>query len=152
MGAILFGTFMVSLDQTIISVALPRIGTELHGLGRVDLVMTDYLLALGVVQPTTGWLADRFGRKRIFLASLAIFTLGSLLSGLAADLPQLILRGSSRARWRRHLPGWERRRDAAQRQGALDRAQGVRRRSLIGAVLPSPSRDVPAFGQAPGAR
>jgi DHA2 family multidrug resistance protein len=91
MGAILFGTFMVSLDQTIVSVALPRIGSELHGLGRVDLVMTAYLLALGVVQPTTGWLADRFGRKHIFLASLGVFAIGSLLSGLAADLPQLVL-------------------------------------------------------------
>jgi EmrB/QacA subfamily drug resistance transporter len=91
MGAILFGTFMVSLDQTIVTIALPRIGAEVHDLDRVDLVMTAYLLALGVVQPTTGWLADRFGRKHIFLASLAIFTLGSLLSGLAADLPQLVL-------------------------------------------------------------
>lgn len=91
MGAILFGTFMVSLDQTIVTIAMPRIGAELHGLHRIDLVMTAYLLALGVVQPTTGWLADRFGRKHIFLASLAIFTLGSLLSGLATDLPQLVL-------------------------------------------------------------
>jgi EmrB/QacA subfamily drug resistance transporter len=91
MGAILFGTFMVSLDQTIVTVALSRMGTELNGLGRIDLVMSAYLLALGVVQPTTGWLADRFGRKQIFLASLTVFTIGSLLSGLAADLPQLIL-------------------------------------------------------------
>ncbi|MGP1675347.1 MAG: DHA2 family efflux MFS transporter permease subunit, partial [Candidatus Limnocylindrales bacterium] len=57
----------------------------------IDLVMTAYLLALGVVQPTTGWLADRFGRKHVFLTSLGIFTIGSLLSGLAADLPQLVL-------------------------------------------------------------
>ena len=91
MGAILFGTFMVSLDQTIVTVAMPRIGAELNGLARIDLVMTAYLLALGVVQPTTGWLADRFGRKHIFLASLVVFTIGSLLSGLAADLTQLVL-------------------------------------------------------------
>ncbi len=91
MGAVLFGTFMVSLDQTIVTIALPRIGSELRALEGVDLVMTAYLLALGVVQPTTGWLADRFGRKRVFLTSLAIFTVGSLLSGLAADLPQLVL-------------------------------------------------------------
>jgi EmrB/QacA subfamily drug resistance transporter len=91
MAAILFGTFMVSLDQTIVTVAMPRIGHELQSLDRIDLVMTAYLLALGVVQPTTGWLADRFGRKRIFLASLGVFTIGSLLSGVAADLPQLVV-------------------------------------------------------------
>ena len=91
MAAILFGTFMVSLDQTIVTVAMPRIGRELQALDRIDLVMTAYLLALGVVQPTTGWLADRFGRKHIFLASLGVFTVGSLLSGVAADLPQLVV-------------------------------------------------------------
>jgi DHA2 family multidrug resistance protein len=90
MGAVLFGTFMVALDQTIVTIALPRIGEDLGALDGIDLVMTAYLLALGVVQPTMGWLADQFGRKRVFLASLAIFTVGSLLSGLAADLPQLV--------------------------------------------------------------
>lgn len=90
MGAVLFGTFMVALDQTIVTIALPRIGTELGALDGIDLVMTAYLLALGVVQPTMGWLADQFGRKPVFLASLGIFTAGSLLSGVAADLPQLV--------------------------------------------------------------
>jgi EmrB/QacA subfamily drug resistance transporter len=91
MGAVLFGTFMVSLDQTVVTIALPRIGRELGDLDAVDLVMTAYLLALGVVQPTMGWLADQFGRKRVFLASVVVFSAGSLLSGLAADLPQLVL-------------------------------------------------------------
>lgn len=90
LGAVLVGAFMVALDQTIITLALPRIGTELGSVDSVDAVITVYLLALGVVQPTTGWLADRFGGRRIFLASLAVFSLGSLLSGLAADLPQLV--------------------------------------------------------------
>ena len=91
MGAVLFGTFMVSLDQTIVTIALPRIGAELRALDGIDLVMTAYLLALGVVQPATGWLADRFGRKRVFLASLVLFCGGALLAGAAADLPQLVL-------------------------------------------------------------
>jgi EmrB/QacA subfamily drug resistance transporter len=91
MGAVLFGTFVVALDQTMVTIALPRIGTELNALGGIDLVMSAYLLALGVVQPTMGWLADQFGRKRVFLASLGVFTAGSLLSGLAPDLPLLVV-------------------------------------------------------------
>lgn len=90
MGAILLGTFMVSLDQTMVSIALPRIGAELRVTTGVDWVMSAYLLALGVVQPTMGWLADQFGRKRVFLASLALFTGGALLAGFATDLPQLV--------------------------------------------------------------
>ena len=91
MGAVLFGTFMVALDQTIVTIALPRIGAELRAADGVDWVMSAYLLALGVVQPTMGWLADQFGRKRIFLASLALFATGSLLAGFAGDLVGLVL-------------------------------------------------------------
>jgi DHA2 family multidrug resistance protein len=90
MGAVLVGTFMVSLDQTMVTIALARIGLELGSVQGVDWVMSAYLLALGLVQPTTGWLADRFGRKRVFLGSLALFSTGSLLAGLAPDLPQLV--------------------------------------------------------------
>jgi DHA2 family multidrug resistance protein len=90
MAAVLVGTFMVSLDQTMVTIALARIGLELGSVEGVDWVMSAYLLALGVVQPTTGWLADRFGRKRVFLGSLTLFTTGSLLAGLAPDLPSLV--------------------------------------------------------------
>jgi EmrB/QacA subfamily drug resistance transporter len=90
MAAILLGTFMISLDQAMVSIALPRIGAELRVTDRIDWVMSAYLLALGVVQPTMGWLADQFGRKRVFLASLVLFTTGALLAGFAADLPQLV--------------------------------------------------------------
>jgi EmrB/QacA subfamily drug resistance transporter len=91
MGAVLVGTFMVSLDQTIVTIGLPAIGEDLGATSGLDWVVTAYFLALGVVQPATGWLADRFGRRSTFLGSLALFTLGSLLSGLSADLPQLVL-------------------------------------------------------------
>ncbi len=90
MGAVMIGTFMVALDQTIVTIALPQIGSELQALSGVDWVITGYLLALGVVQPVTGWLADRVGRKRVFLASLALFTTGSLLSAVAPSLPALV--------------------------------------------------------------
>ncbi len=91
MAAVLVGTFMVALDQTLVTIALPRIGSDLGSTAGVDLVFSAYLLALGVVQPTMGWLADQFGRKRVFLVSLAVYSAGALLSGLAGDLPQLVL-------------------------------------------------------------
>ena len=89
-GAVVVGAFVVALDQTVVSLALPRIGTEFGAQTGVDWVVTAYLLALGVAQPTTGWLADRFGRKIVFLASLLVFTVGALLGAIAADLTQLI--------------------------------------------------------------
>ncbi len=89
-GAVVVGGFMVALDQTVVSLALPRIGAELGAGAGIDWVISGYLLALGVAQPTTGWLADRFGRKPIFLGSLLVFTIGAVLGAIAADLPQLI--------------------------------------------------------------
>ena len=90
MGAVLLGTIMVALEQATVTIALPRIGSELGALDGVDWVVSAYLLALGVVQPTMGWLADQFGRRRVFLGSLALFGFGALVAGLAQDLPQLI--------------------------------------------------------------
>jgi EmrB/QacA subfamily drug resistance transporter len=91
MAAVLVGAVMVALDQTIVTIALSAIGTDLGAVDGVDWVMTAYLLSLGVVQPTMGWLADQFGRKRVFVASLAVFTAGSLMAGLAGSLPMLVL-------------------------------------------------------------
>ncbi|MGH2512796.1 MAG: DHA2 family efflux MFS transporter permease subunit [Candidatus Limnocylindrales bacterium] len=90
MGAVLIGTFMVALDQTIVTIALPQIGQGLGATQGIDWVVTAYLLALGVVQPTTGWLADRMGRKNVFLTSVGLFTFGSILSGLAPSLTLLV--------------------------------------------------------------
>jgi EmrB/QacA subfamily drug resistance transporter len=90
MGAILLGACVVSLDQTMVTIALPRIANELRATTGIDWVMSAYLLSLGVVQPTMGWLADQFGRKRVFLASMLVFTAGATLAAFAADLPQLV--------------------------------------------------------------
>jgi EmrB/QacA subfamily drug resistance transporter len=91
LGAVLIGTFMVALDQTIVAIALPQIGIELRASGGIEWVITAYLLALGMVQPATGWLADRIGRKGVFLGGLSIFTVGSLLCALAPNLALLVL-------------------------------------------------------------
>lgn len=90
MGVVLIGTFMVILDSTIVNVALPQIGIDLRQSANIEWVVTAYLLAVGVSQPATGWLADRWGRKTIFTASLGSFATGSLLAALAPNLPVLV--------------------------------------------------------------
>ena len=90
MGVVLLGTFMVILDTTIVNVALPQIGIALHRRQGIEWIVTAYLLAVGVAQPPTGWLADRYGRKRLFMWSLTLFTIGSLLSAASPTLELLV--------------------------------------------------------------
>jgi len=90
MGVVVIGTFMSILDSTIINVALPQIGLDLHQPENIEWIVTAYLLALAVAQPATGWLADKFGRKRIFVWSMGLFSLGSLAAALAPNLGFLI--------------------------------------------------------------
>ena len=90
LSVVLVGTVMVSLDTTIVNVALPNIRDNLHAGKGIEWVVTAYLLAVAVSQPATGWAADRFGRKRIFILSLTAITIASLLCALAPNLPALI--------------------------------------------------------------
>src|SRR5579871_1825309 len=78
MAVILAGTLMFGLDTTIVSVALHPISVELHAGSGVEWVVTSYLLALAASQPITGWLADRIGRKAMFIVALALFTGASI--------------------------------------------------------------------------
>ena len=87
---VLVGVFMVILDVTIVNVALSRIGDALGHARRVDWVVTAYLLAVGIVQPATGWLADRLGKRQVFLGSLALFTIGSALCAASPTLWVLV--------------------------------------------------------------
>ncbi|MGE0878535.1 MAG: DHA2 family efflux MFS transporter permease subunit [Acidimicrobiia bacterium] len=88
---VLFGTVMVVLDTTIVNVALPQIRDSLNAGNGIEWVVSAYLLAVASSQPASGWLADRFGRKLIFLSSLAAFTAASLLAALAPNLAVLVL-------------------------------------------------------------
>jgi DHA2 family multidrug resistance protein len=90
MAVVLLGTFMVILDTTIVNVALPQIGIALDRRDGIEWVVTSYLLAVGVAQPPTGWLADRFGRKRVFIGSMTVFVVGSLFAAVAPDLELLV--------------------------------------------------------------
>jgi DHA2 family multidrug resistance protein len=90
MGVVLIGTYMVILDTTIVNVALPQIGIDLHSSADIEWIVTAYLLALAVSQPATGWLADRAGRKSVFTITMGAFALGSLLAALSPNLDVLI--------------------------------------------------------------
>src|SRR6202034_548988 len=90
--AVCTGTFMLLLDVTIVVVAQPAIQVGLHAsFSDVQWTLDAYALTLASLLLTSGALADRFGRKRLFAIGLTIFTLGSLLCGLAANPLMLIL-------------------------------------------------------------
>jgi EmrB/QacA subfamily drug resistance transporter len=83
--------FVNILDTTIVNVALPTIAYQFHVTAAdAGAVVVGYLLSLALVIPASGWLGDRFGTKRVFLISLAVFTLASALCGVAQSLPQLV--------------------------------------------------------------
>jgi DHA2 family multidrug resistance protein len=90
MAVILVGTFMVILDTSIVNVALPQIGADFDSVAAVDWIVTSYLLAVGVSIMATGWLADHFGKKRVFVYSLTAFTAGSALCAVSLGLPMLV--------------------------------------------------------------
>jgi EmrB/QacA subfamily drug resistance transporter len=89
--AVIAGGIAVILDSTIVSVALHELSIDLGaGVGTIQWVSTAYLLALGVVIPTVGWLQGRLGAKRLWTAALLLFLLGSVLCSLAWSAPSLI--------------------------------------------------------------
>jgi EmrB/QacA subfamily drug resistance transporter len=79
------------LDLTIVNVAIPAIGTAFRApVGTIQWVMTGYMLAFATVIPVTGWAAERFGAKRVWLAALLVFLAGSVLAGVAWSAESLI--------------------------------------------------------------
>jgi len=83
--------FMSIMDGTIVNVALPTLSRQFNAPGTsIGAVVVGYLVSLAIIIPTSGWLGDRFGTKRIFLSALVLFTLASALCGLATSLPMLI--------------------------------------------------------------
>src|SRR5581483_6194581 len=89
-AGLMSGMLLAALDQTIVATALPTIVGELGGLSHLSWVVTSYLLASTVSTPLWGKLGDLYGRKLFFQASIVIFLIGSALSGLSQNLPELI--------------------------------------------------------------
>jgi MFS transporter, DHA2 family, multidrug resistance protein len=89
---IMLGTFMAVLDATIVNVGLPKIMASFGvGLDKIEWVITAYMLAMAVMLPTSGWLADRFGYKKMYFFGLLLFTTGSMLCGMSSDENVLIM-------------------------------------------------------------
>src|SRR4029079_16924422 len=86
-AAVLLGTVLYSIDWTIASVALPHMrGAFSATQDQISWVITSYIVASAIMIPTAGLMSARFGRKRVFVAAVAGFTLASLFCGLAASL------------------------------------------------------------------
>ncbi len=85
-------TIMQALDTTIANVALPYMqGTLSASQDQINWVLTSYIVAAAIMTAPVGWIANRFGRKRIFIVCSAGFTLASVLCGLAQDINQMVL-------------------------------------------------------------
>jgi DHA2 family multidrug resistance protein len=88
---IMVGTFMAVLDGTIVNVGLPKIMAAFGvSLDTIQWVITAYMLAMAAMLPTSGWLADKFGYKKVYFWGLFLFTTGSLLCGMSHDEVSLI--------------------------------------------------------------
>ena len=91
-GVFVLGAIMTVLDLTVVNVAIPTLGRAFHAsIGTIQWVVTGYMLAFASVIPLTGWASERFGAKRVWIASLLLFLVGSALAGAAWSLPSLIV-------------------------------------------------------------
>src|SRR5258708_20798216 len=90
-GALMLATLMNTLDSTIANVALPHIqGSVSAATDEITWVLTSYIVATAVMTPLSGWLSQKIGRKKMFLFSIAGFTLASVLCGIATSLPETL--------------------------------------------------------------
>jgi len=88
---VMLGTFMAVLDGTIVNVGLPKIMSAFGvSLDTIQWVITGYMLAMASMLPTSGWLADKFGYKRVYFTGMFLFTLGSILCGMSNGEVSLI--------------------------------------------------------------
>src|SRR6202049_4486141 len=92
LGVVLLGTIMTILDATIVNIAIPTLQSDLKAGSYADIawVVTGYMLAQGAVIPMAGWASDRFGTKRLYLVTIALFTVASMACGVAQNLPELV--------------------------------------------------------------
>jgi len=90
--SVMLATFMVVLDSSVANVALPHIAGNLSAsTDESTWVLTSYLVSNAIMLPAAGWIARRIGRKRLLMLSILVFTLASLLCGLALTMPMLIV-------------------------------------------------------------
>lgn len=87
-----FALFMEAIDTTVINTAIPVMATSLN-VNAVDLkiALISYLLSLAIFIPISGWIADKFGTKRVFICAIIVFTLSSWWCGFSQTLPELVI-------------------------------------------------------------
>ncbi|HEY7900805.1 MAG TPA: DHA2 family efflux MFS transporter permease subunit, partial [Caulobacteraceae bacterium] len=91
-AALMLATLMNTLDSTIANVALPHIqGSVSAAQDQITWVLTSYIIAAAIMTPLSGWLAMKIGRKRLLLISIAVFTIASMLCGIATSLPEIVV-------------------------------------------------------------
>src|SRR5579884_2054698 len=91
-SVVVLGTIRSILDTTVVNVAIRTLSLDFHTtLTTIQWVATGYTLALAAVIPLSGWIADRFGTKRLYMVSIFVFLCGSALSGTASSAAELIL-------------------------------------------------------------
>jgi len=90
-SALMLAMLLAALDQTIVSTALPKIASDLHGLSKYSWVATSYLLTSAIATPLYGKISDMFGRKKVFQSAIIIFLIGSALCGISQTMNQLII-------------------------------------------------------------
>src|ERR1051326_70292 len=88
---LMLAMLLAAMESTVVSTAMPTVIGELHGIRYYSWVFSAYLLTSTTTVPIYGKLADLFGRRPIFLFSIILFLIGSMLSGMAHSMPQLIL-------------------------------------------------------------
>src|SRR6188472_3845737 len=90
--SVMLATVMQVVDTTIVNVALPHMQGSMGATqDQISWVLTSYIVAAAIFMPLTGFLSARFGRKRLFLASVVGFTVASMLCGVAQSLSQIVL-------------------------------------------------------------
>ncbi|MGB9989441.1 MDR family MFS transporter [Massilia sp. SM-13] len=90
--SIMLATIIQALDGTIANVALPHMqGSLSASQDQITWVLTSFIVAAAIATPLTGWLCDRFGQKNVFLASVAGFTIASVLCGLSSSLTEIVV-------------------------------------------------------------
>lgn len=91
MGSVMASLFLVALDQTIVSTALGKIVEDFNAFSSLSWIVTAYLLTTTITVPIAGKLSDLFGRRTLLIIGVAIFGLGSFLSGISGNIDQLII-------------------------------------------------------------